>query len=177
MTGHFDIWLEREHGQPLWEATQYPLRKTGLFALSIGLWANGRQCASGPRSASGIAQRFARWCYSRPKPRATKLHNSRCWALPKTAGQTSCWAFVDWRLPNKRLDAPNKRGQVSTPRDGIGGEVSVLEGMTVILRGAGRHASVHPAAPVRHRWRLALRPDPRIKFVQWAPKTIGPTQA
>ena len=63
-------------------------------------------------------------------------------------------------LTNKRLDVPNKRGEVSTSRDGIGGEVSVLEGMTVILWGAGRYASVHPAAPVRHRRRLALHPGP-----------------
>ena len=39
------------------------------------------------------------------------------------------------RPPNKRLDIPNKRGEVSTSRDGIGGEVSVLEGMTVYSAG------------------------------------------
>ena len=142
MTGHFDMWLEREHGQPLWRQHSIPIRKTGLFALSIGLWANRRQCASRPRSASGKAQRFGRRCYSRPKPRGRrKTPHSRCWALPKTKAKKS---QEGRHLPNKRLDASNKRRKVSAPCDGIGGEVSVLECMTVILwsaRGPCLHAS------------------------------------
>src|SRR5690606_33400490 len=98
---------------------------------------------------------------------ALSLGNSRCHAAPALR---LAFSHTDstGRNRRKRPRASNlsihlfddashgldERSQLPPLGDGVGGIAAVLEGIAIAPGRAWRLAAVHPAASVRHRWRL-----------------------
>src|SRR5262249_43714615 len=64
------------------------------------------------------------------------------------------------RRPSQCIHGSHQRRNSSSVRNRLGGVPPMLIGVLVRLRSAGRRPAVHPAAAVRHRWRLAPAPAP-----------------
>src|SRR5262249_31294636 len=64
------------------------------------------------------------------------------------------------RRPSQSIHGSHQRRNSSSVRNRLGGVPPMLIGVLVTLRGARGRPAVHPAAAVRHRWRLASAPAP-----------------
>src|SRR5262249_47830699 len=62
--------------------------------------------------------------------------------------------------PSQSIHGSHQRRNSSSVRNRLGGVPPMLIGVLVTLRSARRRPAVHPAAAVRHRWRLAPAPAP-----------------